>query len=32
MSDSPKRPLISGKYIVFLGILLASILYVVLTK
>lgn len=29
MSDSQKRPLLSSKYLVFLGILVLSILYVV---
>lgn len=32
MNDPQKRPLLSGKYIVFFGILLASIIYVVLAK
>lgn len=32
MSDPQKRPLISAKYLVFLGILALSILYVVLFK
>lgn len=32
MNDPQKRPLLSGKYIVLFGILLASIIYVVLTK
>ncbi|TDQ38177.1 hypothetical protein DFQ45_10588 [Thiopseudomonas denitrificans] len=32
MNDPQKRPLLSSKYIIFLGILAASILYVVLTR
>lgn len=32
MNDPQKRPLLSGKYIVFFGILLASIIYVMLAK
>lgn len=32
MNDPQKRPLLSAKYIVFFGILLASIIYVVLAK
>ncbi len=32
MSDPQKRPLFSTKYVVFFGILVASILYVLLTR
>ncbi len=32
MSDPQKRPLLSTKYVVFLGIFIASILYVVLSR